>query len=79
VLYPSMLSKDLPPELGRPTNGRHRAGAGQDNLVLPLEGLCASELSGEQREALLALLDVYLGRWPDGHRQRERELGRRAP
>jgi hypothetical protein len=74
VLYPSMLSKDLPEELGRPTNGRHRAGAGQDNLVLALEGLRASELSGEQREALLALLDVYLGRWPDGHREREREL-----
>jgi len=42
--------------------------------VLPLEGLAASELSIEQREALLALLDVYLGRWPDGHREREREL-----
>jgi hypothetical protein len=72
VLYPSMLSRDLPPELGRPTNGRHRAGAGQDNLVLPYEGIRADELSAEQRALLMALVDSYLVRWPDGHRELER-------
>jgi len=73
VLYPSMLSRDLPEELGRPTNGRHRAGAGQDNLVLPYEGIRADALSPEQRELLMALVDSYLARWPDGHRELERE------
>jgi hypothetical protein len=73
VLYPSMLSRDLPPELGRPTNGRHRAGAGQDNLVLPYQGLRADALAGEQRDRLMALVDSYLARWPDSHREYERE------
>jgi hypothetical protein len=72
VLYRSMLSRDLPPELGRPTNGRHRAGAGQDNLVLPYEGIRADALSAEQRALLMALVDSYLVRWPDGHRELER-------
>jgi hypothetical protein len=72
VLYPSMLSRDLPPELGRPTNGRHRAGAGQDNLVLPYEGIRADELSADQRAMLMALVDSYLVRWPAGHRELER-------
>jgi Protein of unknown function (DUF3500) len=73
VLYPSMLSRDLPEELGRPTNGRHRAGAGQDNLVLAYEGICADALSAEQRDRLLALVDAYLARWPERHRDVERE------
>jgi hypothetical protein len=72
VLYSSMLSRDLPAELGRPTNGRHRAGAGQDNLVLAYEGIRADALSDEQRERLMALVDSYLARWPDGHRELER-------
>jgi hypothetical protein len=73
VLYPSMLSRDLPPDLGRPTNGRHRAGAGQDNLVLPYEGIRADALSASQRDGLVALVDSYLARWPDGHREIEYE------
>jgi hypothetical protein len=72
VLFPSMLSRDLPADLGRPTNGRHRAGAGQDNLVLAYEGIRADALSGAQRDALMALVDSYLVRWPDGHRELER-------
>jgi exonuclease V gamma subunit len=68
-----MLSRDLPPDLGRPTNGRHRAGAGQDNLVLPYQGLRADALADEQRDRLMALIDSYLARWPDGHREHERE------
>jgi hypothetical protein len=72
-----MLSRDLPPDLGRPTNGRHRAGAGQDNLVLPYEGLRADALTGEQRDRLMAVVDSYLARWPDGHREHERAQVRR--
>lgn len=72
VLFGSMLSRDLPPELGRPTDGRHRAGAGRDNLVLPYAGVRGDALSESQREALMALIDSYLIRWPEGHRELER-------
>ena len=72
VLFGSMLSRDLPSELGRPTDGRHRAGAGRDNLVLAYEGVRGDALSARQREALMALVDSYLIRWPEGHRELER-------
>ena len=67
-----MLSRDLPAELGRPTNGRHRAGAGRTTSCSPYEGVRADALSGEQREVLMALVDSYLMRWPEGHRELER-------
>jgi hypothetical protein len=66
LLGTSMLSADLPPELGGPFNGRHLAGAGRDNLVLPPEGIRGSDLREEQRELLLALVRVYAGRLPAG-------------
>jgi hypothetical protein len=43
------------------------ATAPHDNLVMPYAGLAASELSGLQRELLLALIGTYVGRFPDGH------------
>lgn len=64
VLYPSMLSKDLPKELGG-LDGRHRAVAGQDNLVLPYEGIRADAFSAGQREQLLKLIELYAGRVND--------------
>lgn len=73
VLYPSMHAHDLPPELAGPVDGRHIAGAGRDNRVMPYEGIGAAELSDEQRELLIALLDVYLSRWADGWRELRRE------
>lgn len=62
ILYPSMRSADLPPELAGRVDGRHRGGAGRDNLVLPYEGIAASDLDGPQRDQLVALLETYLGR-----------------
>lgn len=38
-----------------------------DNLVLPYEGLRATELSDEQRDHLLDLIDEYVGNMDDGH------------
>ncbi|HEX3516612.1 MAG TPA: DUF3500 domain-containing protein [Trebonia sp.] len=64
VLYPSMLSGDLPPELKHPTEGRMRSVRGGDNMVLPYEGLCAADMSVRQRELLMAVIDAYLGRLP---------------
>lgn len=62
VLYRSMRSTDLPRELAGRVDGRHRGGAGRDNLVLPYEGIEARELDAAQRERLVALLETYLGR-----------------
>ncbi|UDY23414.1 DUF3500 domain-containing protein [Nocardioides sp. Kera G14] len=67
VLFPSILNADLPEELSGPFNGRHLAGAGQDNRVIPYEGVNASELSGAQQDQLLELVELYVRRLPEGH------------
>ncbi|MFF0501846.1 DUF3500 domain-containing protein [Nocardia aobensis] len=65
IRYPSILAEDLPAELSGPVDGRHRAGAGQDNLVLPYEGLRGDSLSVGQKELLRTLIDPYLDLLPD--------------
>jgi hypothetical protein len=72
LLGDSLLSKDLPEELGGPFNGRHVAGAGQDNLVLPYEGIRGDELGPDQQKLLLDLVDVYVDRMPAGHARLKR-------
>lgn len=67
LLGTSMRSADLPPELGGPFNGRHLAGAGRDNLVLPPEGIAGSELTTDQQQLLLDLVGVYTARLPADH------------
>lgn len=67
LLGDSLLAADLPHELAGPFNGRHLSGAGQDNLVLPAEGITGKELTGEQKRLLLELADIYIGRLPAGH------------
>lgn len=64
VLCPSMLSRDLPPDLRHPTEGRMRSVRGGDNMVLPYEGLCAADMSDGQRGMLAAVIDAYTGRLP---------------
>ncbi len=60
----SLLAADLPPELAGPWNGRHLAGAGGDNLVLPPEGIVAASLPADQQDGLVELVRVYLDRLP---------------
>ena len=67
LLGTSMLSADLPPELAGPFNGRHLAGAGRDNLVLPPEGIRGAELTVDQQQLLLELIRVYTDRLPTDH------------
>lgn len=69
VLYDSMLSRDLPPHLAGIVDGRHRAGSGQDNLVLPYEGIAGSDLTPGQRELLLEMTGPYVAPLPDGPRE----------
>ena len=66
VLHASIRPQDLPPELADPFNGRHLAGAAQDNRVIPYAGLSASDLSPSQRDSLLRLVKTYAQRLPDG-------------
>ncbi|MCP2256129.1 Protein of unknown function (DUF3500) [Prauserella aidingensis] len=68
LLSGSMLADDLPPELAGMVDGRHRAGAGRDNLVLPYEGLAGDQLGPGQRELLMSLAATFLTDLPDGPR-----------
>lgn len=72
LLYGSMLAPELPPDLAGPVDGRHRAGAGRDNLVLPYVGLAGRDLSAGQRELMLKLLDVYIEALPPRPREARR-------
>ncbi|MGW6036563.1 DUF3500 domain-containing protein [Gordonia terrae] len=72
ITYRSILAENLPPELNGPVDGRHRAGAGQDNLVLPYEGLRGDSLTAGQKELLLALVDPYLDVLPDAPKEARR-------
>jgi hypothetical protein len=70
VLHPSMRTADLPKNLAGP-DGRHLGGAGQDNRIIAQEGIEARALSAGQRELLVSLADVYVGRMPEQHQERE--------
>jgi hypothetical protein len=51
------------------------AGAGQDNAVLPYEGVKGSALNHRQQQLLLELAEVYVGYQDEGHaRVRMREI-----
>ncbi len=77
VAYPSIRNADLPPHLNGPINGRHVAGAGQDNLVLPYHGLRGDSLNAGQRQLLRDLIAPYLRVLPDGSLQaRQAEVER---
>jgi hypothetical protein len=47
--------------------GNAQAQAGRDNLVLPYEGLRASEMTAEQRRRLLDVVGEYVGVMDEGH------------
>jgi hypothetical protein len=78
-LYGSMLADELPRALAGIVDGRHRAGAGRDNLVLPYQGLRGDDLSTGQRELLTTLVDVYLDTLPQGpaRETRRRDIEKR--
>ncbi|MEK8174570.1 DUF3500 domain-containing protein [Streptomyces sp. M19] len=76
LMGPSLRTEDLPPELAGPWNGRHLAGAGGDNLVLPPEGVVAASLTADQRDGLVELIRVYLDRLPPAQAERTLALVR---
>jgi hypothetical protein len=67
VIYDSILSKDLPKDRGFGPDGRIKGAAFRDNLVLPYEGIAASDLSPTSQSRLLDLMRLYTSRMRDGH------------
>ncbi|OBJ83293.1 DUF3500 domain-containing protein [Mycobacterium sp. 1245852.3] len=66
LLHGSMLSAELPAALAGMVDGRHRAGAGRDNLILPYAGVRGDAMSSGERELLRRLLNVYVTSLPTG-------------
>jgi hypothetical protein len=66
VLYESVRDPRMPEGRISRFDERHLAGAFQDNRVIPYEGLRASELSEDQRQRLLALIEEHLTLLPPG-------------
>jgi hypothetical protein len=80
IIYPSILSKDLPPERRHSDDGRHWGGSFRDNRVIPYEGISGTDLTAEQRKLILELVDVHVSTLREGPRKArvddvERHLG----
>lgn len=67
VLYTSIRSTEVSNPRWAPTADRIQTGAQRDNAQLAYEGLRVDGLSSTQREQLLALIEVYVGRMRSGH------------
>jgi hypothetical protein len=75
ILFPTMLSTELPPERAHPSEGRQWSTAFQDNAVIPYEGIPVSELSRGQKDLLMSVVGSYVGYLRPGHSQtRMREI-----
>ncbi len=75
IIFPSMLSTELPPERAHPSEGRQKSTAFQDNAVIPYEGIRASEFSSGQQALLMSVVEAYVGYLRPGHnRLRMREI-----
>ncbi|GAA3884521.1 DUF3500 domain-containing protein [Leifsonia kafniensis] len=74
LVYREMVDPHMPEGRVHPGDERHLAGAFQDNRVIPYEGVRVSELNGESRalvDAIVADFTDYLPSGPAAARQRE--------
>jgi hypothetical protein len=67
IIYPSILSDDISPQLQNLFDGRMQAGAFHDNLVAPYQGVAGRDLTDGQRGLLLAVADSFVGWRGAGH------------
>ena len=75
ILFPTMLSTELPKERAHPSEGRMWSTAFQDNAVIPYEGIPVAEFSAGQRDLLMSVVEAYVGYMRPGHsRVRLREI-----
>jgi hypothetical protein len=58
--------QDAPEDQRGPNDGRHLGGAGQDNRIIPYEGLNVSALTPSQRKLFHGLLEAWHERLPAG-------------
>jgi hypothetical protein len=58
----------MPPGRVHPGDERHLAGAFQDNRVIPVEGLRATDMPPAARDLLLAIAEAFLRLLPEGPR-----------
>jgi hypothetical protein len=78
ILFPTMLSTELPPERAHPSEGRQKSTAFQDNAIIPYEGIPVKELSSGQKDLLMSVVEAYVGYMRPGHnRLRMREIENR--
>jgi hypothetical protein len=70
ILYPSILSTDLPPERGIGSDGRVQTAAFRDNIQIPYEGIRSTELTAGQREQLMRVAELYTGKLSADHAER---------
>lgn len=77
TLYEQMEDPAMPSWRFNFADQRHLGGAFQDNRIVPIEGVCATEFTPDQTSALLALCETFYAHWPDGPRQaRMRQIER---
>ena len=67
VLYPSIMSADIPRHLQHFIDGRMQAGAFKDNAVLPYLGVHAAGFTDAQRGLLRDTIGAYVGWANDRH------------
>jgi hypothetical protein len=67
-IYPSITKADMPdPDLQNPFDGRQVGGMGQDNRVIPYQGVPATDLSDAQRRMLVDVARCYTAWRSDAH------------
>ncbi|WP_180899747.1 DUF3500 domain-containing protein [Martelella soudanensis] len=69
TVYRQMEDPAMPPGRFNFADQRHLGGAFQDNRIVPIEGVCASEFSPEQRKMLLSTAEAFLEHIPDNPRR----------
>ena len=68
VILDSILNEDVPEGRRHWADSLHLGGAFQDNRDIPLEGICASELTDDDKTRLLACFAPFFSCLPDGPR-----------
>ncbi len=66
IVAHSMMGGDLPEGRRHFADNLHLGGAFQDNRIVPYEGLRAADMSKQQQQILLTLVDAYLAPLPEG-------------
>ena len=66
TVYDSMDHPDMPQGLPHPADGRVMTGAHQDNAILPYKGGKVSTFSKQAQQAVLHLVEAFIGYLPKG-------------